>query len=165
MRASWLTHRVLPPSDQDPYRRKELPAFAFRDRLIGQLSEGQVTVISGATGCGKTTQVPQYILEDAHARGGATTVNVICTQPRRISAVGVAQRVAAERGEGVGETVGYMVRLDRKVGPRTRLLYCTVGILLRRLQDDSTLQGVTHIVVDECRECAVHRPRESRLPS
>lgn len=73
------------------------------------------------------SQVPQFILEDAIARGEGARVNIICTQPRRISAIGLAQRVASERGESAGETVGYAVKMDVKRSERTRLLYCTTG--------------------------------------
>lgn len=72
-------------------------------------------------------QVPQYILERAIARGEGAACNIVCTQPRRISAVGLAGRVAQERGERVGEVVGYSVRLDSKQSARTRLLFCTTG--------------------------------------
>lgn len=118
--------------------------------------------------------MPQFILETwgttstaATARSRTTSrneakqstarCNIICTQPRRISAVGLAHRVADERGENVGETVGYAIRLERSCGPSTQLLFCTTGVLLRRLMDDPTLdssqaQRVTHIVVDEVHE-------------
>lgn len=72
-------------------------------------------------------QVPQYILESAIAAGEGARCNIVCTQPRRISAVGLAARVAAERGEKCGEVVGYSVRLDSKQSARTRLLFCTTG--------------------------------------
>ena len=65
----------------------------------------QVLVISGETGCGKTTQLPQYILESEIEAGNGSTCNIICTQPRRISAISVAERVATERGEQLGESV------------------------------------------------------------
>ncbi|KAL3157307.1 hypothetical protein ABBQ38_001537 [Trebouxia sp. C0009 RCD-2024] len=78
-------------------------------------------------GCGKSTQVPQYILEAAVAAGQGAACNIICTQPRRISAVGVSTRVAQERGEGVGGVVGYSVRLESRTSRRTRLLFCTTG--------------------------------------
>lgn len=91
----------------------------------------QVVIVSGETGCGKTTQLPQFILEDADE--SMMQCNIICTQPRRISAVSVATRVANERGEQVGDTVGYAVRLDQKRSHFTRLQYCTTGVLLRMM--------------------------------
>lgn len=78
---------------------------------------------------------------------------VICTQPRRISAVAVAERVAAERGEELGSTVGYSIRLESKVGPLTALCYCTNGVLLRTLMHDKrALSNITHVIVDEIHE-------------
>lgn len=76
-------------------------------------------------------QVPQYILEDAVASGQGARCNIIVTQPRRISALGLASRVASERGERVGEVVGYSVRLESKTSALTRLLFCTTGALPR----------------------------------
>lgn len=99
--------------------------------------------------------MPQYILEDAISQSKGGSTNIICTQPRRISALGLAQRVADERGEKVGETVGYRVRLDSKVSARTRLTFCTTGILLRRLLSDPLLTDVTHIVLDEVHERSI----------
>lgn len=79
---------------------------------VTQLANSQVVVVSGATGCGKSTQVPQYILDDwlqRRYKGDTSHVEVICTQPRRLSAIGVAERVAYERLETVGKSVGYSV--------------------------------------------------------
>ena len=100
----------------------------------------QVLVVSGETGCGKTTQLPQFILEDAIDAGCGARTSIICTQPRRISAVSIAQRVAQERGERVGGTVGYKIRLESCASARTRLLFVTTGVLLRQLVSDPCLE-------------------------
>ena len=106
----------------------------------------QVLVVSGETGCGKTTQLPQFILEDAVEGGRGSSVSIICTQPRRISATSVAARVAAERGEELGVSVGYQIRLESRRSEDTRLLFCTTGVLLRRLV--SNFGGLPFWVVD-----------------
>lgn len=96
-------------------------------------SIAQVIVVSGETGCGKTTQLPQFVLEEEIEAGRGVDCNIICTQPRRISAMSVAARVAAERGDALGQSVGYQIRLEAKRSAQTRLLFCTTGVLLRRL--------------------------------
>ncbi|XP_021749282.1 DExH-box ATP-dependent RNA helicase DExH5, mitochondrial-like isoform X1 [Chenopodium quinoa] len=132
--------------------RRSLPAFKERDALITAISSNQVIIVSGETGCGKTTQIPQFILESEIESSRGASCSIICTQPRRISAMSVAERVAAERGEKLGESVGYKVRLEGMKGRDTRLLFCTTGILLRRLLVDRTLKGITHVLVDEIHE-------------
>ena len=131
-------------------QRRALPAFHYRDIILGAIRRNDVVVIEGETGCGKTTQVPQFVLDDCSQNGDPCSV--VCTQPRRISALGVADRVASERGEAVGDAVGYSVRLDNKTSRRTCLCFCTTGILLKRLEEDASLAGVTHVVVDEVHE-------------
>jgi len=105
-------------------------------------------LILGATGCGKTTQIPQYLLEDETY----DECRVVATQPRRLSACSVAERVAKERGENIGETVAYKIRFEDTVGTNTRLVFCTTGILLNIMQDNPELQGATHLVIDEVHE-------------
>ena len=83
-----------------------------RAELIQKVKENQVVLLSGETGCGKTTQVPQFILDDAWQQG--QPCRVLCTQPRRISAISVADRIASERGETVGDSVGYTIRLESR---------------------------------------------------
>ena len=128
--------------------RERLPAHAFRARILDAVRANRVVVVAGATGCGKSTQIPQFLLEDAAAR-------VVVTQPRRVAAVSLAERVHGERAERValGEgSVGYSVRLDRRTSAATRLEFVTVGVLLRRLQRPDGLADVTHVVVDEAHE-------------
>lgn len=135
--------------------RSNLPASGSREEVTRAVNGASVVVLSGETGCGKSTQVPQFILESeiAAGRGGAT--NIIVTQPRRISAIGLAERVAAERCEKCGDVVGYSVRLESKQSAKTRLLFCTTGVLLRRLLSDPTLANTTHVVLDEVHERSV----------
>ena len=91
--------------------RQTLPAWAHRQRIVSTVAASPVVVISGMTGCGKSTQVPQFLLDDFLTSHSEQHRYIICTQPRRISAVAVAQRVAEERDERVGQTVGYQVLL------------------------------------------------------
>ncbi|DBA76164.1 TPA: hypothetical protein ACH3X1_009895 [Trebouxia sp. C0004] len=149
----WRSSREGGQWQQD---RARLPVLTIRQDLLAQLAEHDVVVVSGDTGCGKTTQVPQYLLEAATEAGEGGQCNVICTQPRRIAAISVAERVANERGDSApgtpGSRVGYHVRLDAAMTRSTRLLFCTTGILLRRLGGDLQLHEVSHIIVDEVHE-------------
>ncbi|KAL1308653.1 hypothetical protein AAHE18_17G122600 [Arachis hypogaea] len=132
--------------------RRSLPAYKEKEAILSTILRNQVVIISGQTGCGKTTQLPQFILECEIESLQGAACNIICTQPRRISAISVSERVALERGEKLGESVGYKVRLEGIKGRDTRLLFCTTGILLRRLIADRKLKDVTHIIVDEIHE-------------
>lgn len=138
--------------------RKKLPCWRKKDEIIKALHENQVLLIKGETGCGKTTQVTQYILDDAIARGCGSKVRIVCTQPRRISAITVAERVAAERGEALGKSTGYSIRLEgvypRKEGGSIK--YCTTGVLLKYLEDDAALFDYSHIILDEIHERDIH---------
>ncbi|KAJ3036814.1 ATP-dependent RNA helicase dhx29 [Rhizophlyctis rosea] len=137
-------------------QRQVLPVYAMRNEILAAISSHQVVIISGETGSGKSTQIPQFILEDALATL-PPECSIICTQPRRISAVSIATRVSEEMGDlrGVGadsSLVGYAVRLETRIGREGRLVFCTTGVLLRRLESDRDLTGVTHVVVDEVHE-------------
>lgn len=94
--------------------------------------------------------VPQYVLDaliDANKGGNAS---ILVTQPRRISAISVAARVSAERLDD--GSVGYAIRGESKQSRRTKLLFCTTGVVLRRLSSGDALGDVTHVIVDEVRE-------------
>lgn len=99
------------------------------------------------------TQIAQFILEEALLRGDGHKVNLVCTQPRRVAAVSLAERVAQELGDsGAGVRdglVGYQIRMEAKTTAATRLTFCTTGILLRKLQTDPLLEQYTHIILDE----------------
>ena len=136
-------------------QRSNLPASNSREEVTRAVAGASVVVLSGETGCGKSTQVPQFILEHEISKGAGGATNIIVTQPRRISAIGLAERVAAERLEKCGDVVGYSVRLESKLDRRTRLLFCTTGVLLRRLLSDPTLKHTTHVVLDEVHERSV----------
>ncbi|VDO13145.1 unnamed protein product [Rodentolepis nana] len=144
----------IPPapitSHQDQSNFK-LPVREEQSHLITLINENQIVVIAGHQGSGKSTQIPQIILEDHYAR--SQRCRVICTQPRRLLAHANADRVAHERGETVGQSVGYQIRLESKASPKTVLTFCTHGVLLRTIfADPSLLNAVTHIIVDELEE-------------
>lgn len=132
-------------------QRAELPIFKMKTEILNAIQENPVVLIRGNTGCGKTTQVCQYLLDDYVSSGQGAFCNIICTQPRRISAVSVADRVANERTEDLGLSVGYSVRFESVLPrPYGAVLFCTVGVLLRKLE--AGLRGVSHVIVDEIHE-------------
>ena len=136
-------------------QRKSLPAHAMRTQLLDTIRSSQVTIVVGHTGSGKTTQVPQYLLEDALEK--KERVGILCTQPRRIAAISIAERVSQEHDCKVGGAVGYNVRFGSCYEPQsTKLGFLTTGILLSRLQTDPYLTGVTHLVLDEVHERSLH---------
>lgn len=128
--------------------RKTLPVYAFKEQLLEAIKGHQVLIVIGETGSGKTTQIPQFVLEDGIAAGK----KIACTQPRRVAAMSVAQRVAEEMGERVGKTCGYMVRFEEKTSDDTKILYCTDGLLLRLALNDPALTDYSVIVIDEAHE-------------
>ncbi|XP_066597758.1 ATP-dependent DNA/RNA helicase DHX36 [Prorops nasuta] len=133
--------------------RIRLPAYDRKEDILELIRNNQIVVISGETGCGKTTQVGQFILDNQIEAGNGSITKIVCTQPRRISAISVADRVAAERVERLGESVGFQIRLE-KVPPRDygSILFCTTGILLQYMRSDPALKEFSHIILDEIHE-------------
>lgn len=131
--------------------REKLPIYRMRRSILKTIHANSVVIIRGNTGCGKTTQIAQYILDDYISAKKGAFCNIYVTQPRRISAISVAERVAKERCEDLGISVGYSVRFE-SILPRSygAILFCTVGVLLRKLE--SGLRGISHIIVDEIHE-------------
>ncbi|GMH39242.1 hypothetical protein BSKO_07140 [Bryopsis sp. KO-2023] len=152
MRQAQEAARQTPKGRQMMAVREKLPSWTKKQELLDIVARNQVVVVSGETGCGKTTQLPQFILESEIEAGRGDKCSIICTQPRRLSAMSVATRVADERAEPIGQSVGYQIRLDAQRSARTKLLFCTSGVLLRKLMGDPKLDGVSHIIVDEIHE-------------
>jgi ATP-dependent RNA helicase DHX36 len=143
-------HTPLDPEKSPLYKQRlNLPAWEFRKRVVACLRRQPVLIVFGETGCGKSTQIPQFIM-DSIPEG--ENCNIIVTQPRRISAIGLADRVSSERGCSVGNEVGYTVRLENKRSAKTELLFCTTGVMLRMIAGDPLLSDVTHVVIDEVHE-------------
>ncbi|CAH1119551.1 unnamed protein product [Phaedon cochleariae] len=131
--------------------RQNLPTFAMKGKIMEAINEHPVIIIRGNTGCGKTTQVCQFILEDYIMSGQGGWCNICVTQPRRISAVSVSERVASERCEELGQSTGYSVRFESALPkPYGSIMFCTVGVLLKKLENG--LRGVSHVIVDEIHE-------------
>ncbi|KAL8686792.1 MAG: hypothetical protein Q9218_006864, partial [Villophora microphyllina] len=148
----WSTDPKLAEMRQ---KREELPMNLYRGRVVEQVSNNMYSIIVGATGSGKTTQVPQIVLDDAITKGNGASCNIICTQPRRIAATSVARRVADERAQRLQDSVGYQVRFDAKVPIYGgSITYCTTGILLQQLQrqPDEVFERISHLVIDEVHE-------------
>nr|CAD7426187.1 unnamed protein product [Timema monikensis] len=134
--------------------RQKLPIYKYQEELCDTVSRHRVVVVKGETGCGKSTQVPQFLMDEWSARRQGAYCNVVITQPRRISAIALANYVAREREERLGDVVGYQVRLQASLPHPDggALFFCTTGILLRRLQSNPGLQGLSHVIVDEAHE-------------
>lgn len=138
------------------HSRMKLPIWNFKETLLKSIEDNQVVILCGETGCGKSTQVPAFILENELSKG--RDCKVYCTEPRRISAISLARRVSEELGErknDVGTSnslVGFAIRLENKVTAQTRLVYATTGIVMRMLERSEDLAEVTHLVIDEVHE-------------
>ena len=127
----------------------ELPVSAARDDIAQAVRSSQVVIVSGQTGSGKTTQLPKILLELGRGSHGHQIVH---TQPRRIAARTVAERIAAEMGVRLGEEIGYQVRFTDDTSKATRLKVVTDGILLAQIQRDPKLSAYDTIVIDEAHE-------------
>src|SRR5471030_1259972 len=125
-----------------------LPVDEALPRLKAALADGTAAVLVAPPGAGKTTRVPLALLDAPWLAGR----KIVMQEPRRLAARVAARRMAASLGEAVGETVGYRVRLDSKIGPRTRIEVVTDGLFLRLLQDDPTLEGIGCVIFDELHE-------------
>lgn len=139
--------------------RMQLPMWQFRDQVVDTIEREQIVIICGETGCGKSTQVPSFLLEHQLSQG--KPCKIFCTEPRRISAISLARRVSEELGEGRGDVgtprslVGYSIRLEANTSKETRLVYATTGIVMRMLEGSNELKEITHLVLDEVHERSI----------
>lgn len=131
--------------------RLKLPVYQFKDKLLDAVANNQIVVVEGETGSGKTTQIPQFLVEAGYAEQGTNVV--ACTQPRRVAATSIATRVADEMDVKLGEEVGYTIRFeDISDYNKTVLKFLTDGMLLREAMSDPFLSHYSVIVLDEAHE-------------
>ncbi|CBY31661.1 unnamed protein product [Oikopleura dioica] len=131
-------------------QRQRLPIFQWRNHILWAVENFQTLVLVGETGCGKSTQIPQYL----HEAGWTSRGYQVCvTQPRRVAAVTLATRVADEKGAMIGTSIGYAVRFDSKQDEeQTRVKFVTDGVLLQEMTSDPLLRRYSVIMIDEAHE-------------
>ncbi|CAH9125888.1 unnamed protein product [Cuscuta epithymum] len=148
--APTVVHVFRPKEVED--KRKNLPIVMMEQEIMEAINDNTCVIICGETGCGKTTQVPQFLYEAGfglHSRRGGI---IGVTQPRRVAVLATAKRVAFELGFHLGKEVGFQVRHDRKVGNNCSIKFMTDGILLREVQNDFLLRRYSVIILDEAHE-------------
>ncbi len=135
---------------------RDLPIYELESAVVASLRTQGRLIVQAPTGSGKSTQIPQMLLRHGllDALGGREGVRgeVVVLQPRRLAARMLAKRVAEEVGTGLGDVVGYQIRLESRVSEKTRVRFVTEGILLRQMSFDATLRGVSALVFDEFHE-------------
>uniref|UniRef100_H3DFT7 DEAH (Asp-Glu-Ala-His) box polypeptide 34 n=1 Tax=Tetraodon nigroviridis TaxID=99883 RepID=H3DFT7_TETNG len=129
--------------------QKNLPIFQYRNKMLELVRLHPVVVVAGDTGCGKSTQVPQYLLSAGFS-------HIACTQPRRIACISLAKRVSFESLNQFGSKVGHQIRFETTRTTATKLLFLTEGLLLRQIQQDRTLAQYQVVIVDEVHERHLH---------
>lgn len=139
-------------SDIAQVTKRRLPAYEMRDVVNDAIDQFSVVVVVGATGCGKSTQLPLAWYERCKTIRPEAPCKVVCCEPRKIAAMSLANRVSLEIGKPLGTTVGYKIRFETQASRETDVLYCTTGVLLRAMMRNPTLEGVTCVFIDEVHE-------------
>ena len=127
-------------------KRKSLPVWSSKNTILDLVEKNRIVIIQGETGSGKTTQIPQFLLEAGYYGG------IVCTQPRRVAAMSIAKRVSQEMEVELGKQVGYTVRFDDKTSSDTLIKYATDGLLLKEATTDHDLKKYQIIIIDEAHE-------------
>jgi len=126
-----------------------LPIAEYKEEILNKVMENQVVIVAGDTGCGKSTQVPQYLLDAGYQ-------NIACTQPRRIACISLANRVSYETLSQYGMEIGYQIRFEKQKNQHTKVVFLTEGLLLRQVTSDPGLSNYDVIVLDEVHERHLH---------
>jgi len=127
---------------------EELPISSRSQTIIKAIQDNPVVIISGDTGCGKSTQIPKMCLRGGRGVGGM----IACTQPRRIAAITIAHRIASELNENLGRSVGYKIRFRDRTSPEAYIKILTDGMLLAETQSDSWFSSYDTLIIDEAHE-------------
>nr|XP_031310296.1 ATP-dependent RNA helicase TDRD9 isoform X1 [Camelus dromedarius] len=132
------------------YKYPDLPVNRCKEEVISLIESNSVVIIHGATGSGKSTQLPQYILD--HYAERSAYCNIVVTQPRKIGASSIARWISRERAWTLGGLVGYQVGLEKVATEDTKLVYVTTGVLLQKVVGAKSLMEFTHVFIDEVHE-------------
>ena len=141
---NYTSSKLISSINEEHLFKKNLPIYSFKNEIMENIDKNRVIIISGNTGCGKSTQVPQYIY---HSNKKNT---ILMTQPRRIAAVSISKRLAEEMGEKVGEKIGFHVSMNPNFCKDTRILVETTGIFMEELIHKN--MDFSHIILDEVHE-------------
>ena len=156
------SHEPLPSTST--ISPSQLPIHSMRKKIIQTVFHNDCSIFLGETGCGKTTQIPRFLYEarEKKLKHFSTKKSqrhrnlICCTQPRRVAAISVAERVASEVNQNCGELIGYSVRFDESTSRQTRIKYMTDGMLLREALLDPYLRQYAIIILDEAHERTLH---------
>lgn len=125
--------------------QENLPISKYRNEILRAVENNQVVLVAGDTGCGKSTQVPQYLMAAGYE-------SIACTQPRRIACISLCKRVAYETLNEYGSEVGYQIRFEKSKTSHTKILFLTEGLLLRQVSTDPMLSMYNVVILDEVHE-------------
>ncbi|XP_045863863.1 ATP-dependent RNA helicase TDRD9 [Meles meles] len=132
------------------YKYPDLPINRCKEEVISLIESNSVVIIHGATGSGKSTQLPQYVLDRCIQRSACC--NIVVTQPRKVGASSIARWISTERAWTLGGLVGYQVGLEKVATEDTKLIYMTTGVLLQKIVSAKSLMEFTHVFIDEVHE-------------